>query len=170
MRRFIDPTGIPAWPVTMLLFGMLIEVMAQSIQGTAWNAVELYGDTVTRQSSTSDRQPYLVFGTNGQISGADGCNRLMGPYTVTTSDIAFGEIAGTQQLCPSAEKVAQRFRAALTQAAHWRMVMGRLEFYGAAGKPIAVFEQRTAPPNTPVTPPERTAAQLVKFQGSHNAP
>jgi heat shock protein HslJ len=170
MRRFIDPTGIPAWPVTMLLFGMLIEVMAQSIQGTAWNAVELYGDTVTRQSTASDRQPYLVFGANGRISGADGCNRLMGPYTVTSSDITFGEIGGTQQLCPSSEKVARRFRAALTQATHWRIVMGRLEFYGAAGKPIAVFEQRSVPPSTPVTPPERTAVQLVKFQGSHNAP
>jgi hypothetical protein len=63
--------GVPAFSVSMLLLGMFIEVMAQSIQGTAWNAVELYGKTVTPRSGAGDR-PHLVFGADGRMSGADG--------------------------------------------------------------------------------------------------
>lgn len=169
MRRSINPTGLPVWPAAVLVFGMLIEMMAQSIQGTAWNAVQLYGDNVRRQSSTGERQPYLVFGANGEITAADGCNRLTGPYIVTTTDITFGRLSGTHMACPTSARVAQQFRAALTHATHWRIVMGRLELYGATGKPIAIFEQRSVPPDDSITP-QHAAPQLVKFQGSQSAP
>jgi len=142
--------GIPAFSVSMLLFGMFIEVMAQSIQGTAWNAVELYGKAVTSQSAAGDHQPYVVFGADGRMSGADGCSWLTAPYTVTTSGITFGTIAGTETRCSTSE-TAEQFRAALVTATQWRIVMGRLEFYGATGERFAVFEQRRARSNGPVT-------------------
>ncbi len=135
----------------MLVFGMLIEAMAQSIQGTAWTVVELYGTPVSGASVASDGQPYLVFGANGQMSGADGCNRLTGPYSVTANDISFGHVAGTQTACPNTDSVAQRFRSALANTSQWRIVMGRLEFYGDTDKPLAVFEQRPASSGSPVT-------------------
>jgi heat shock protein HslJ len=150
MSPSIKRAGIPAWWLSMLVLGMFIE--AQSIQGTAWNAVELYGIAVPAQSSSGDRQPYLVFGADGRVSAADGCNQLTGPYTATATDITFGQIVETQIACPHTEEMAKRFRAALTGASHWRIVMGRLEFYGAAtGKPLAIFEQRPATSGDPVT-------------------
>ena len=151
MAPSIKRAGIPAWCASMLVLGMFIEVMAQSIQGTAWNAVELYGTAVPTSSAVRDGGPYLVFGPAGRMSGADGCNRLTGPYTVTASAITFGQIAETHVACPSTEEVARRFREALVDASYWRIVMGRLEFYNASGKPLAIFEQRPAPSNSPAT-------------------
>ena len=151
MSPSIKRARIPAWCASMLVLGMFIEVMAQSIQGTAWNVVELYGAAVPGPSSAGDRGPYLVFGPAGRMSGADGCNHLTGPYTVTVSGITFGRIAETQLACPRTEAVARRFREALVDASSWRIVMGRLEFYSASGKSLAVFEQRPASSNDPVT-------------------
>jgi heat shock protein HslJ len=141
MWRSMRRAGVPVFSVSMVLLGMFIEVMAQSIQGTAWNVVELYGKAVTPQSGAGDRLPYLVFGADGKMSGADGCNWLTAPYRVTASGITFGTIAGSESACSNSE-MADRFRAALANASQWRIVMGRLEFYGASGDRFAMFEQR----------------------------
>jgi heat shock protein HslJ len=151
-----------SWALTVLLADTLIDTaMAQSIQGTAWNAVELYGTTVTGQSN-ADRQPHLVFSSDGRMSGADGCNRLTGPYTLKENGITFGQTAGTQMACPGTEDMATRFRAALMGTSHWSIVKGRLQFYGATGKPLAIFEPRST---TSAISLEGTTWQLVTFQG-----
>jgi heat shock protein HslJ len=151
MSPSIKLAGIPAWCLSMLVVGLFIEAMAQSIQGTAWNAVELDGTAVPAQSNSGDLQPYLVFGADGRVSAADGCNRLTGQYTTTATGITFGQLVETQIACPNAEVTAKRFRAAITGASHWRIVMGRLELYGTTGKPLAIFEQRSATSGGPVT-------------------
>ena len=46
-----------------------------SLEGTAWNAIELYGTAVSGDVAPPDRRPHLVFGAAGQLSGSDGCNR-----------------------------------------------------------------------------------------------
>jgi heat shock protein HslJ len=150
MWRSMSRAGVPAFCASMLLLGMFIEAMAQSIQGTAWDAVELYGRTVTSRSGAGDHQPYVAFGADGRMSGADGCSWLTAPYTVTASGITFGTIAGSETACSSSE-TAEQFRTALVSASQWRIVMGRLEIYGATGGRFAVFEQRRAGSNRPVT-------------------
>jgi len=117
---------------------------SQDLAGSGWNAVELSGTAVTTGSMLPDRQPHLVFGTDGRVSGADGCNRLTGPYSVKGDAITFGEMAGTRMACFGTEEIEQRFLAALKGTAHWLMTNGRLEFYDATGKPLAVFEPRKA--------------------------
>jgi heat shock protein HslJ len=151
MGRTTARTAIPAGIAFILLFAVFVEPsIAQSapsrLEGTAWNAIELYGTAVSIQSSAPDRQPHLVFGANGRLSGTDGCNRVTGSYIVKDNGIAFGEIAATQMACPNTEEIASRFRAALKGTSHWSIVKDRLEFYGATGKPLAVFERRTAAP------------------------
>jgi heat shock protein HslJ len=121
----------------------------KSLDGTAWNAVEVYGTAVPVQSPDVERQPHLVFGANGQLSGADGCNRLTGPYTAKENGLTFGEIAATRMACPVTDDLAIRFQSALKGTSHWSIVDGRLELYGATGKPLAVLERR------PLTSPEK---------------
>ena len=131
------------------------------LEGTRWTAVEVYGTPVTAKSS--DRDAHLVFGPEGRLSGADGCNRLTGPYTVKANGITFGQIAGTQMFCAEAGEVPNRFRAALKGTSHWSIVNGRLEFYGATGKPLAVFARRDSASGAATL--EGTSWQLVRFQG-----
>jgi copper homeostasis protein (lipoprotein) len=114
------------------------------LEGTSWNAVELYGTAVEAKLLGTASAPHLVFGTDGRVSGADGCNRLTGPFTVKANKgLAFGELAVTQMACPDTSAVEQRFHAALKGTSHWSIVKDRLELYGATGKPLAVLEKRT---------------------------
>jgi heat shock protein HslJ len=135
----------------------------ERLAGTAWRAVELAGTPVPAPPSP-EREPHLVFGTDGRVSGADGCNRLTGPYTEKGDAVSFGNLAGTMMACPGSDEIARRFRSALKGTAHWRVENGRLTFYGATGQPLAVFERREAAPAPgapalagtaePVTPPK----------------
>ena len=136
------------------------------LEGTAWNAIELYGMAVPAQSASTEQEPHVVFGARDQISGADGCNRLTGTYTVNGNGISFERIAGTQMACPKTEEITRRFRAALSGTSHWRIAEGHLEFFGATGKPLAVFERREATSSGDAAAMlQGTTWQLVKFQG-----
>ncbi|GAA4368332.1 META domain-containing protein [Paeniglutamicibacter cryotolerans] len=44
-------------------------------------------------------QPQLVIEDGGQVSGTDGCNRLMGSWEDSGGVIAFGTLAGTRMMC-----------------------------------------------------------------------
>jgi heat shock protein HslJ len=114
----------------------------ETLAGTAWNAVELNGAAVPLDVGGQDRRPHLVFGTDGRLSGADGCNRLAGPYTLQAGAIMFGELVGTRMACPGADELARRFHEALNGVSRWRLVEDRLELSGTAGKPAIVFERR----------------------------
>jgi copper homeostasis protein (lipoprotein)/putative lipoprotein len=116
----------------------------KSLEGSSWNAVELYGTAVPAAASESGRGPYLEFGTDGRLTGSDGCNRVMSSYVVKGNAITFGPIAGTRMACPGTEEIVNRFHAALKGTGHWRVRDGRLEFFGATGKPLAVFAPRPA--------------------------
>lgn len=86
-----------------------------------------------------------MFSTDGSVSGADGCNRFHGPYTVKGEAIAFGLLAVTGMACVgNADEVSRRFQSVLKGTGHWRITNGKLEFYGATGKPLAVFERKPA--------------------------
>jgi heat shock protein HslJ len=136
---------------------------ADALAGTSWKALELAGMTVPAQPP--GREPHLVFVAGGRVSGADGCNRLTGSYAVKGEALTFGQIASTQMACPDAEEVPRRFHGALKGTSRWRLAGDRLEFYGATGKPLAVFARREAPPAGGAPPLQGTSWQLVRFQG-----
>jgi heat shock protein HslJ len=83
---------------------------------------------------------------------------------VKDNGVTFGRIAATQMLCARSEETVRLFRGALTGTSHWSLVAGRLELYGATGRPLAVFEPRQAAPRAAATL-SGTSWQLVKFQG-----
>lgn len=118
--------------------------VTDALAGTSWKAVELAGQAVPAQPP--GRDPHLAFAAGGRVSGADGCNRLTGSYTVKGEALTFGQIASTQMACPGMEDVARRFQGALKGTSRWRLAAGRLEFYGATGKPLALFDRREAGP------------------------
>jgi heat shock protein HslJ len=133
------------------------------LAGTAWNAIELYGTAVAPLEA---RRPHLVFGPSeslaaGRLAGADGCNSLGGPYTVKGNGITLGQLRSTAIACPQTAEITTRFRAALQGTSHWSIVKERLEFYGATGTPLAVFERRPAAGDAL----RGTSWQLVKFVG-----
>lgn len=112
-----------------------------SLEGE-WTAIELSGMAVAPNIAPHDRQPQLVFTADGRVAGADGCNRVTGPYTVKDNTLTFGQIAGTMMACLKTDEISKRFRAALKGTNRYSIVNDRLELHGATGKPLAVFVRR----------------------------
>jgi heat shock protein HslJ/quercetin dioxygenase-like cupin family protein len=117
-----------------------------SLVGPTWAAVDLGGMPVPAEPAA--QQPTIQFVANGRVAGTDGCNRVSANYTLNGERITFGPMIATRMACPDPDDIQRRFAAALDGTSGWRIAGGRLEFYGATGKPLAIFAVR-APAATP---------------------
>ncbi|MGM7670086.1 META domain-containing protein [Microbacterium sp. A93] len=88
-------------------------------------------------------QPWLRFDAGGRLYGSDGCNRLMGQWTLTGDRIEFGRLVSTMMFCRDVDTW-------LFGAARARWVRGpaggRLEVSNAAGEVIGALERSGAGP------------------------
>jgi len=88
-------------------------------------------------------EPHIVLRSEEErVAGSDGCNRLVGGYSVDGDDISFGQMASTMMACPGGMDVASRFAGALGTASGWRILGRHLELTDAAGTLVARFEAR----------------------------
>jgi len=135
---------------------------AQTLENTAWNAVEVAGASAMSKGIAEGRELHLVFSPNGRLSGADGCNRLTGSYTLKGETITVGPLAATQMACVTAtDELAKKFRSAVAGTRRWNILNGRLQLYGATGKALVVFERR----REAASALQGTTWQLVEFLG-----
>ena len=106
-----------------------------------WRLMELQG----RPAEYYEDQaiPQLVFmpesDTQGRIGGADGCNRLLGGYTLQGNNgITFTHLGSTKMLCPQGDAQARLMLESLARAAQWYIRGDRLELWDAESL-LAVF-------------------------------
>jgi putative lipoprotein len=111
---------------------------SRPLEKTYWKAVELDGKAVTAAEST--REVFILLGGTGRVGGSDGCNRIIGAYTLTGDGIKFGALAGTQMACADTADTERGLRKALAGAARWSITGDRLELFDAAGARLAQFE------------------------------
>ena len=137
-----------------------------SLVGPTWFAVELAGMPVAEPAA---RQPSIEFVANGRVAGTDGCNRVSAPYTLNGERITFGPMIATRMACPGTDDVARRFAGALEGTSGWRIAGGRLEFYGATGKPLAIFAVRSAA-GTPTSSPPPVASKVFDWKSLQAVP
>lgn len=119
-------------------------VADDALAGTAWRFVELYGAPVTSPSSPENREAQLAFGAHGRLYGSDGCNRLLGSYTLDNDQLTLSEIAGMQMVCLDIS--ARRLTDALKDAEHGRIEGSLLTLYNNGGQTLAILER--LPPRT----------------------
>ena len=118
-----------------------------SLVGPTWAAVDLGGMPVPAEPAA--QQPTIQFVANGRVAGTDGCNRVSANYTLNGERITFGPMIATRMACPDPDDIQRRFAVALDGTSGWRIAGGRLEFYGATGKPLAIFAVRPAAATPP---------------------
>ena len=134
---------------------------APALIGPTWVAVELAGVPVPTEPAA--RRPTLEFVANRRVAGRDGCNRFSGPYSRDGERLAFGPLAVTRMACPGAEEVTRRFDGALKGTSRFRIAEGRLELYGATGKPLAIFTVRAEAPPAAASAKEPMKSQVFEW-------
>ena len=130
----------------VLLSALVVPAMAQSpqprsprpLEKTYWKATELDDKPVPRSEST--REVHIVLGGTGRVGGSDGCNQIIGAYTLSGDAIKFGALAGTQMACPDTADTERGLRKALGGAARWSITNDRLEHFDLTGARLAQFE------------------------------
>ena len=50
------------------------------------------------------REPSLNLASDGRLSGTDGCNRLMGSWTLEDGKVVFSEMGMTMMACPDVDQ------------------------------------------------------------------
>jgi copper homeostasis protein (lipoprotein) len=112
-----------------------------NLAGSSWRFVELYGTPVQLPSIPSNRQPLLAFDARGRVFGSDGCNRVLGSYTVEKDRISMSGMAGMQMACLKTGPVTRRLQDALAGTQRWQLDGGLLALYGAAGQTLAILDR-----------------------------
>ena len=88
-------------------------------------------------------EPHLVLRSgDGRVAGFDGCNRLMGSYSIDGTAIAFGQMASTMMACPDEMEIGVGFAEALGAAVRFRLLAHHLELLDRDGATLARFEAR----------------------------
>lgn len=141
---------LAALALALTLSSLAAQADAPVLIGPTWVAVELAGMPVPSQPAA--RRPTLEFVANGRVAGRDGCNRFSGPYRRDGERLTVGPLAVTRMACPGADDVTRRFDGALKGTSRFRIAAGRLELYGATGKPLAIFTASDEAPPAAAAP------------------
>ncbi|MCU4413202.1 META domain-containing protein [Acinetobacter sp. WU_MDCI_Axc73] len=111
------------------------------LQNKTWLVTEIDGVEYKANPAQTTNVPALMF-NNSALSGSDGCNRLMGGYTVKGTHIAFTQLAKTQMACLSATDVPDRFSNALEQTTSYKVSDKKLELLNKDGKVLVELKSK----------------------------
>jgi uncharacterized lipoprotein YbaY/heat shock protein HslJ/uncharacterized lipoprotein NlpE involved in copper resistance len=113
------------------------------LENTYWRLTRLGSTAVPALGGRGARsEAALVFSVEPRtVSGATGCNRLSGGYTLDGSAISFGA-AGTMAACPGTTQLETTFRNALRDARSYRILGRVLDLFNDKGESLARLEAR----------------------------
>ena len=99
---------------------------------------------VTDQLTTN--VPSLQFSNDGRVSGADGCNRLMGSYTAGRDTLNLSQLASTRMACPANKDLAsQKFNENLAKVTHYQVYGKTLKLLDRQGNAVLQFTSPVQP-------------------------
>ncbi len=110
---------------------------ARPLEGTYWKLTFLNGTPVVPRQRRNEA--HLLFGPEGRLAGADGCNRMFGSYELEGNGIRFDKMGGTLMACPEPSR-DREFKGALDKAKTWRILGSLLELRGEKDDILAKFE------------------------------
>lgn len=93
----------------------------------------------------NQQEAHIVFNAENRLSGSDGCNRLMGTYTLENDQLDLGEIAATKMACAQGGEQADAFNKALEKVKAFSIHADQLELRDETGLVIARFKAVALP-------------------------
>lgn len=114
------------------------ETTTHTLTATYWKLTSL-GDTPV--VIHDEREPYMELeATPARVAGSDGCNRMMGSYTLDGAKIQFSRMAGTMMACVNGMEQGAAFTRALSLTASWRVDGSTLTLFDGDAKKLLTFE------------------------------
>ena len=106
-----------------------------ALAGTNWVATSINNGKGAVSSVVANTKVTALFGSDGKLSGNDGCNSYNGPYkTSGTNGISIGPLAATKMACDQATMDQEsQYLAALGKAATYTLGATTLELRDSSG-------------------------------------
>ena len=79
------------------------------LQNKNWSLTHI-GATEYKVDPTAHNSPSLQFDATQRLSGADGCNRIMGSYVVKKHEINLGQLASTKMMCQNTAELSNSMK------------------------------------------------------------
>lgn len=117
----------------------------QLLQNRTW-IVNQIGNTEITTAPTARNIPSLQFDAATQrVSGADGCNRIMGSYTAGKDTLNLSQMASTEMACLDIEGLDQKFKEALSKVTHYQIYGKTLKLMDRHGNLLIQLESAIQP-------------------------
>lgn len=117
----------------------------QLLQNRTW-IVNQIGNTEITTTPTTRNIPSLQFDAVTQrVSGADGCNRIMGSYTAGKDTLNLSQMASTEMACLDIEGLDQKFKEALSKVTHYQVYGKTLKLMDHHGNLLIQLESAIQP-------------------------
>ena len=115
------------------------------LQNKTWVATHI-GNTEIRLPAGEQNVPSLQFDSATQrVSGADGCNRIMGSYIVGRDTLTLSQLATTRVACINNSAVPQQFQEALAKVTHYQVFGKTLKLLDRHGNLLLQFGSAIQP-------------------------
>lgn len=115
------------------------------LQNRTWIATYI-GNTEIKTVATARNIPSLQFdAASKRISGADGCNRIMGSYEAGRDTLLLSQMAGTKMACLDNNNLSEQFNAALAKVANYQVFGKTLKLLDRHGNVVLQFTSSVQP-------------------------
>lgn len=110
-----------------------------SLQNKTW-VLTHFGATEFKSSPTARNIPSIQFDeATKRVSGADGCNRIIGSYTIQGEHITLSQLGGTKMLCAETMNLANQYNEALEKVTGYQVYDKTLRLLDRHGNPLLQF-------------------------------
>ena len=117
----------------------------QLLQNRTWIATQI-GNTEIKTSPSDRNIPSIQLDeATKRVSGADGCNRIMGSYNATADQLSFGPLAGSQMACLNNGNIDQKYNEALRKVTHYQVFGKTLKLLDRNGNLLIQYQSAVQP-------------------------
>ena len=110
----------------------------QMLQSHTWIAIQI-GSQMVKTNPSARNIPSLQFDeATKRVSGADGCNRIMGTYQATGNTLMFSQMASTKMACIDST-LPNQFNTALSNVTNYQVYHNTLKLLDRNGNLLIEF-------------------------------
>ncbi len=107
------------------------------ISNKYWKLTQIENNTISVYPK--QREAHIILNEQ-RISGSDGCNRIMGSYTINENKLIFSKVASTMRACPQGMQQAYKFKNNLEKAQKFKVNNDKLSIFDKDSNKILEFK------------------------------